>query len=157
MNEIFVVLTDSFHKSGFKNQVDILFCLISVVEYNVLSENLFSSEDSNRNYVFKYIVNLNANAFTHIHRTQIEAFALSLFNKIQSIQEFRSAVRDFLVNLKSFSGNNEELFEEEKKMQLEEARQIEERKRCVVPGLLPIYNAQDHQKINANNYNQFEN
>lgn len=146
-------MTDSFHKSGFKNQAEILFSLITVVEIGLVSENLFSNGDSNKNMVLKYIIDLNAKTFTHLHRTQIETFALSLFNKVYSYSDFKSSVRDFLVNLKSFSGNHDELFEEEKNIQIQEARAIEEKKRLNIPGLLPVYNETEFKKMDASNYN----
>lgn len=152
MNEIFYVLTDSFHKSNFQNHADVLNILISVLQYEqpIISEFIFSNEDNNKNAVFKYIVQINSMAFTHINKLQIESFALALFNKYANISEFRSVIRDFLVNLKSFSGNDEELFQEEKRIQLEEARKIEEIRKQFIPGLQQVYN--DHKIFSANNY-----
>ena len=72
------------------------------------------------------MIDLNTNAFTHLHKIQVETFAISLFNKVYNYHEFKSVLRDFLVNLKSFSGNNDELYEEEKLIQINEARTIAE-------------------------------
>ena len=129
--------------------MEILIILISVIENSIVSENLFG-DDNNKNSVYKYIVQVNSIAFTHINKLQIEAFALSLFNKIYNLNEFRGVVRDFLTNLKSFSGNNDELFQAEKQQQLEEAKKFEEMKRQIVPGLMPTYNQQEINRINAN-------
>lgn len=156
MNETFVVLTDSFHKSGFKHQSEILYSLIMVVEMNIISEHLFSNTETNKNFVLRYLIDLNSTAFTHINRIQIESFALGLFNKIYSFPDFKSTIRDFLVNLKSFSGNHEELFEEERKQQLEEAKLIEEKKRLNIPGLLPVYNINDYKKLDTENYKKID-
>ena len=55
-------------------------------------------------------------------------------------------MRDFLVSLKSFIGNNEALWEEEKRKELELAQRLEEQKKSFLPG--PQYDMQ----INAGNY-----
>jgi exportin-1 len=116
IQEILCVLTDSFHKSGFKLQVEILLNLIQVVEYGQISENNFESNNSNKNYCLGVLLNLITNAFNHLNKIQIEAFCLALFNKCYNYHEFKVLIRDFLTNLKSFSGSNDELYEEEKKV-----------------------------------------
>lgn len=116
LQEIFCVLTDSFHKSGFKLQVEILQNLIQVVEFGQISENSFDSNSSNKDFTMNFLVNLLINAFSHLNKIQIETFAIALFNKCYSFHDFKSTIRDFLVTLKSFAGSNEELFEEEKKV-----------------------------------------
>ncbi len=75
-----------------------------------------------------------------------------MFNKIYNFSEFKSAIRDFLVNLKSFSGNNEELFLEDKNAQINEAKAIEEKKRLNIPGMVPLYNESEYKRINTDNY-----
>lgn len=156
LQEIFVVLTDSFHKSGFQLQVEILHSLIYVVEVNIVSESLFNQNISNKDSVLSYIITMNTNAFTHINKIQIETFALALFNKVYSLNDFKDVVRDFLINLKSFSGDDEELFLQEKKVQLMEAKTLDEKKRGFVPGLAPMYNEEIRRMVDANNYKTFE-
>ena len=115
-NEVFCVLTDSFHKSGFKLQVEILFHLSQVIEMGMIIENLFDANMSNKNTVMNFILNLLKNAYSQLNHIQIETFCIALFNKCYNFHEFKYLIRDFLVMLKSFSGTNEELFEEEKKV-----------------------------------------
>ena len=131
-------------------QTDILFKLINVVERGIISENLFSNNEPNKEVVYKYIIELNSNAFTHLHKKQIESFALALFNKAYSFEDFKNTIRDFLINLKSFSGNEEELFEQERKLEIEEAKKIEEKKRMNIPGLLPVYATTE--QVNTKDY-----
>jgi len=64
------------------------------------------------------ISNLLKNAYSHLNHIQIETFCIALFNKCYNFHEFKYLIRDFLVTLKSFSGNNEEFFEEERKVTL---------------------------------------
>lgn len=82
----------------------------------MISENLFDPNMSNKNSAMNFILNLLKNAYSHLNHIQIETFCIALFNKCYNFHEFKYLIRDFLVMLKSFSGNNEELFEEEKKV-----------------------------------------
>jgi exportin-1 len=118
LNEILSVLTDSMHKSGFKLQIENLTLLIQVVEYGQISEHLFDTQASNKNFIIAYLVDLLSKSFTNLNKIQIETFTLALFNKCYNPNEFKAVIRDFLIQLKSFSGSNEELFEEEKKVLL---------------------------------------
>jgi exportin-1 len=118
MQEILCVLTDSFHKSGFKIQVDIIMHLIQVVEFGQISENLFDGKYTNKEWTMNVLCNLITSAFGHLNKIQVETFCLALFNKCYNPHEFKIVIRDFLTTLKSFSGSNDELFEEEKKVNL---------------------------------------
>lgn len=82
----------------------------------LISENLFDPNVSNKNAALNFILNLFKEAYTNLNTLQIETFCLALFNKCYNPHEFKYLIRDFLVLLKSFSSNNEELFEEEKKV-----------------------------------------
>ena len=77
---------------------------------------------------------------------QGETFCLAMFNNCNDEHKFKSVMRDFLVSLKSFIGNNEALWEEERKKELEMTKQLEDQKRSFLPA--PQYDRQ----INANNY-----
>ena len=85
-------------------------------------------------------------SFKNITTVQGETFCLAMFNSCSDEHKFKSVMRDFLISLKSFIGNNEALWEEEKKKELELAKQLEEQKRAFLPG--PQYDKQ----INADNY-----
>jgi exportin-1 len=116
IQEILCVLTDSYHKSGFRLQVEILQHLIQVVEFGYISEFIFEGNIPNKHHTLSTLVNLISNAFNHLNKTQIETFCIALFNKCYEYHDFKRVVRDFLTTLKSFSGNQEDLFEEEKKV-----------------------------------------
>ena len=42
-----------------------------------------------------------------------------MFNNCSDVHKFKSVMRDFLVSLKSFIGDNEDLWEKERKKELE--------------------------------------
>ena len=151
-NYVFYVLTDSYHKAGFKLQVEIIQSLIYMIEVNLVTNGIFDPNVNNKVYVMSKLSNLLGEAFQHLNKNQIEAFCLALFNKSYSTHEFKNCIRDFLISLKSFSGNNDELYAEEKKAQLEEAKLLEEKKKSFVPGMMPIYDNEMAMKINSANY-----
>ena len=152
INDVFFVLTDSYHKAGFKLQVEIIHDLIHIVETGIISEGIFEQGTQNKIYVMNKLCALLSEGFQQLNKNQIEAFCLSLFNKSYNLHDFKTCIRDFLISLRSFSGNNEELYEEEKKAQLEEARLLEEKKKSFVPGMMPIYDTEMQKKVNSANY-----
>lgn len=72
LGDVFFVLTDTDHKSGFKTQTVLLARLISLVETNQVQAPLFDpatvSDPNMSNAVFLkgYIANLLTNAFPHV-------------------------------------------------------------------------------------------
>lgn len=152
MNDVFYVLTDSYHKAGFKLQVEIIQSLIYMIEVGLVTNGIFEPNVNNKVYVMGRLSNLLGEAFQHLNKNQIDAFCLALFNKSYNTHEFKTCIRDFLISLKSFSGNNDELYAEEKKAQLEEAKLLEEKKKSFVPGMMPVYDNEMVMKINSANY-----
>jgi exportin-1 len=165
--DVFVAMTDSFHKNGFKLQVEIIQLLIQIIEMNVIKENLFSEINnvnnnnvnnnvnnnlSNKNYFLNKLTNDIANGFKNLNQNQIEAFCLGLFNKSYNYHDFKQLIRDFLINLKSFAGNNNELYIEEKNKEIEEAKKIMQAKMNLIPGLSSMYDQEVLNKISSNNY-----
>ena len=145
-NDVFNTMTDGFHQSGFKLQVKIIQILIRIIDENRISERLFSKGENNKTFFLKKLLSDILQSFKNITTVQGETFCLAMFNSCSDEHKFKSVMRDFLISLKSFIGNNEALWEEEKKKELELAKQLEEQKRTFLPG--PQYDKQ----INANNY-----
>ena len=145
-NDVFNTMTDGFHQSGFDLQVKVIQILINVIDEKRISEGLFNKEENNKTFFLKKLLNDILQAYKNITMTQGEALCLGMINSCNDEHKFKSVMRDFLVSLKSFIGNNEALWEEEKKKELELAKRLEEQKRTFLP--VPQYDRQ----INANNY-----
>ena len=145
-NDVFNTMTDGFHQSGFKLQVKVIQILISVIDEKRISEGLFMKGENNKTFFLKKLLNDILQSFKNITQIQGETFCLAMFNNCNDEHKFKNVMRDFLISLKSFLGNNEALWEEEKKKELELAKQLEEQKRAFLP--VPQYDRQ----INANNY-----
>lgn len=70
------------------------------------------------------------------HRAQIQSFVESLFNLNTDISKFKLLLRDFLIQLKEFSGDNAELFAEDREDALQAANAAERAEKSKVGGLL---------------------
>ena len=67
---------------------------------------------------------------------QIQAFVESMFTLNTQYDKFRLALRDFLISLREFAGDNAELYLVEKEQQDQAARDAERERRSKVSGLL---------------------
>ena len=71
------------------------------------------------------------------YSTQIEVFVNGLFALNSDASRFKLHLRDFLIQLKEFSGeDNADLFLEEKEKEIEAQRAAEREKALRLPGLL---------------------
>ncbi len=159
MQDIFYVLTDTDHKSGFKLQSMLLARMFQLVETNQITVPLFDPStvpDANvTNSVFlrEYTANLLKAAFPHVQKyvltcfdkllssdilfsAQVQAFALSLGEHHSDINRFKLALRDFLIQLKEFSGDNAELYLEEKEAEAQRKAEEEREAAMRIPGML---------------------
>ena len=72
----------------------------------------------------------------HCNRSQIQAFVESLFTLNNQYDKFRLSLRDFLISLREFVGDNAELYLVEKEQQERDAKQADLDRRSKVSGLL---------------------
>ena len=68
--------------------------------------------------------------------SQIQTFVLSLGEFHSAINRFKLALRDFLVQLKEFSGDNADLYLEEKELEAQRKAQAEREAAMRIPGML---------------------
>jgi len=71
-----------------------------------------------------------------MHRAQIEAFVQLMFENSGDPNKFKLTMRDFLISLKEFSGDNAELFIDEKEAETEQKAKDEREAAMRVPGML---------------------
>jgi len=140
LQDIFAVLTDTFHKSGFKLHARILQRMIHGVEFGLATAPLWDPAKitdpamNNRQFLRQHISLLLATAFGNLSEQQIIQFVSGLFDLSKDINRFQSHLRDFLVKIKEFSGgeDNAQLFLEEREAELTRIRQ----QQMAVPGLV---------------------
>lgn len=71
------------------------------------------------------------------HRVQVEHFVLALTEQHKDIGRFKLTLRDFLISLKEFSGDdNAELYLEEKETEAQRRAQTEREAALRIPGML---------------------
>ncbi|CAE8686300.1 unnamed protein product, partial [Polarella glacialis] len=75
LQDLLSVLTDTFHKSGFKLQQHILLQLVNAVECGLLNEA------APKQRVMEFLFDLIGKSFPTLHRSQVEIFVLGCFNK----------------------------------------------------------------------------
>ena len=145
MQEVFVVMTDSFHKPGFKMHALILQHLFSVVEPEggaplcvtvplwdvaALGPQAFPSNGA---FVRHHVAQLLAASFPNMSAPDVQGAVAGMFDTKKEFTLFKNHMRDFLVQTKTFSsGDNRELY-------AEEAAAADRARRTAVPGLMGQY------------------
>ncbi len=85
---------------------------------------------------------------SYISRNQIKAFVEGLFSLNNAYDRFKLNLRDFLIQLKEFSGDNAELYADEKEQQERDAKMAERERLSKVGGLLkPAELAEDDDEL----------
>ncbi|OVA18398.1 Importin-beta [Macleaya cordata] len=142
--EIFAVLTDTFHKPGFKLHVLVLQHLFCLVDSGSLSEPLSDASSvpypNNMVFVREYTIKLLGTSFPNMTTAEVTQFVNGLFESRNDLATFKNHIRDFLVQSKEFSAqDNKDLYAEEAAAQRERERQ----RMLTIPGLIAPSELQD--------------
>ncbi|KAK4489824.1 hypothetical protein RD792_000468 [Penstemon davidsonii] len=144
--EIFAVLTDTFHKPGFKLHVLVLQHLFCMVESWVVTVPLWDITTvadpypSNGMFVREYTINLLCTSFPNMTAAEVTQFVAGLFESRADLSSFKNHIRDFLVQSKEFSAHdNKDLYAEEAAAQRERERQ----RMLSIPGLIAPNETED--------------
>ncbi|PGH13802.1 hypothetical protein AJ80_06190 [Polytolypa hystricis UAMH7299] len=141
LQDVFFVLTDSDHKAGFKSQAMLLSRMFYFVQVGKIQEPIYSPEQapagtSNKDFLQEYVANLLQSAFKNLQEVQIKQFVVGLFATNDDFTKFKTHLRDFLISLKEFAGDNAELYADEREQALREAKAAERDRAMKVGGLL---------------------
>ena len=141
LQDVFFVLTDSDHKAGFKSQTLLLSRMFWFIEAGRITEPVYSQDQapagtSNKQFLTEFIRNLLQTAFPNLQAVQISTFIDGLFSLNSDQARFKLNIRDFLVQLKEFSGDNAELFAEDREAAQQAAKDAERERASKVGGLL---------------------
>ncbi|KAK9095683.1 hypothetical protein Scep_027152 [Stephania cephalantha] len=144
--EIFAVLTDTFHKPGFKLHVIVLQHLFCLVDSGKLTEPLWDPSTvpypcpNNTVFVREYTIKLLSSSFPNMTTAEVTHFVGGLFESRNDLSSFKDHLRDFLVQSKEFSAqDNKDLYAEEAAAQRERERQ----RMLTIPGLIAPSELQD--------------
>eukprot|EP00929_Paragymnodinium_shiwhaense_P072147 TRINITY_DN36620_c0_g1_i1.p1 TRINITY_DN36620_c0_g1~~TRINITY_DN36620_c0_g1_i1.p1 ORF type:complete len:1124 (+),score=340.44 TRINITY_DN36620_c0_g1_i1:201-3572(+) len=135
LQDILAALTDTLHKAGFKLQQHILLQLINAADCGLLQESTVGGKQR----VIEFLGELVGKSFPTLHRSQVEIFVLDCFNKCRQPAQFQQHLRDFLIQLKEWGGDEAALYEADRKEALTKAQQQDTQFRMQVPGLIPQY------------------
>ncbi|MCJ1239831.1 Karyopherin transporter [Varicellaria rhodocarpa] len=141
LQDVFFVLTDTDHKAGFKSQALLLARMFYFVESGKISRSIYTPEQapagtSNKDFLREFVGTLLHKAFNNLQPVLIQQFVEGLFIYNSDIIKFKTNLRDFLIQLKEFSGDNAELFAEDREQELKAAKDAERERAMKVGGLL---------------------
>lgn len=141
LTDLFGVVTDTFHKPGFKLHATIIAQFFNLVDTGAISISLWDTSsqnfNNNREYVHMFVCNLLAKSFPNITQQTIQHFVTGAFTYHSDLSAFKRHTRDFLIQLKEFAkSDNSALFLEEKQQHDNMVQEKERARLASVPGLL---------------------
>jgi len=137
LQHVFSVVTDTSHTAGMTMHASILAYMFSLVENNKITVKLSPDEPNNLLFVQQYVANLLKTAFNHLQNEQIRIFVKGLFSLNHDIPQFKSHLRDFLIQIKEYAGEDtHDLFLEERETALLKAEEEKLKVQSSVPGIL---------------------
>ncbi|XP_066917047.1 exportin-1-like [Clytia hemisphaerica] len=143
LQHIFSVVTDTSHTAALTKHASILSHMFSIAENNGITVLLYDPNQvqnpamTNELYIKEYTAALLKQAFSHLQHAQIKIFVQGLFDLDQNMGQFKEHLRDFLVQIKEFQGENcEDLYLDEREDQLRIAQEEKRKRQKAVPGIL---------------------
>jgi exportin-1 len=144
LQDLFVVLTDAFHKSGFSLQSALLLRMCNEVDSGKVQVPLWDPAKindptmTNSRFLREHICQLLAQSYPNLSQAQIMAFVEGLFS-LKDLNLFKNHLRDFLVQIKEFAGgeDNAKLYEADKEAEAAKATKEETERNMQIPGMIP--------------------
>ncbi|EGW13187.1 Exportin-1 [Cricetulus griseus] len=124
--------------TGLTMHASILAYMFNLVEEGKISTPLNPGNPvNNQVFIQEYVANLLKSAFPHLQDAQVKLFVTGLFSLNQDIPAFKEHLRDFLVQIKEFAGEDtSDLFLEERETALRQAQEEKHKLQMSVPGIL---------------------
>jgi len=138
LNDTLYVMTDSLHFAAFKKQIQILQSLFLSLKQGKIMGPIYDLKQypncgGNPDFVREYMTKLFCSSFPNISANTVNNFFMGLYTKVEDLAEFKNHIRDFLVQLREFTVEDQtNLYYEQKKAQ----QQVEKQKQQIVPGLV---------------------
>ncbi|KAG7260759.1 LOW QUALITY PROTEIN: hypothetical protein CRUP_000198 [Coryphaenoides rupestris] len=124
----------SFYQTYFCDILQHIFSVVTDTSHTAAAP----ANPTNQVYVQEYVANLLKTAFPHLQsNAQVKVFVTGLFSLNQDIPAFKEHLRDFLVQIKEFAGEDTtDLFLEERETSLRQAQEEKHKIQMSVPGIL---------------------
>uniref|UniRef100_A0A7R9ZL58 Exportin-1 C-terminal domain-containing protein n=1 Tax=Craspedostauros australis TaxID=1486917 RepID=A0A7R9ZL58_9STRA len=142
IQDVFAVMTDRLHKSGFKMHATLLRQMFHLVQMNQVTVPLFDpasqpAGQTNPAFLRAHVSTLLLSSFPNLTKTQVTKFIEGMLNLQMDLPTFKTHLRDFLIELKEFSSeDNSALYTEEKERERQQHRQQMLAQRQAVPGMV---------------------
>lgn len=142
IQDIFAVMTDRLHKSGFKMHSTLLRHMFHLVQMNQVTAPLFDPTQqpagtTNPAFLRQHISQLLLTSFPNLIQSQVSKFVDGMFDVKMDLPKFKQHLRDFLITLKEFSSeDNAALFTEEREKEARAKEQAVMAERSAIPGIL---------------------
>jgi len=103
LQDILYVITDGLHKSGFKQQSQILALLLQVVATDYITVPITEGQNlSNKELIFQYMVEELSKSFQTLSKAHTSQYIAQLFNMSSDAGQFKTALRDYLIKLSQY-------------------------------------------------------
>lgn len=144
MEHVFSVATDSSMSqvAGLTTHAVVLAYMFQLVETNKITVPLNAANplQSNFDYVLEFVGTLLQKAFPHLTLDQIRVIVKGFFAYNTDVSKFKEHLRDFLIQIKEYTGEDtSDLYLEEKEKELQLAQEQKLKVNSAVPGLLNPY------------------
>jgi exportin-1 len=142
IQDVFAVMTDRLHKSGFKMHATLLRHMFHLVVQNQVTVPLFDATtaqpgQTNPAFLREHMSSMLVSSFPNLTKMQVKAFMDGMLDVSMDLPTFKAHVRDFLIQLKEFNAeDNSGLFQEENDIELQHREQEMVAQRQSVPGIL---------------------
>lgn len=141
LNHLFSAVTDPSLTPSLVQQTTVLAYIFSIIESNKicvpLSPTQLQSNQDNVEFVKHYVKDLLKNVYPHLTDAQMEITVKGFFDLDQDISAFKDHLRDFLIQIREYSGEDDsDLFLAEREMLLKQHEEEKRRRQMMVPGII---------------------
>ncbi|BES87512.1 CRM1_C [Nesidiocoris tenuis] len=137
LQHILSVVTDTSHTAGLAMHATILSYMFKLVEMSPLGVPSGTPGPQNVTYVQEYVASILKAAFPHLTENQIKITVQGMFNLDHNISAFKEHLRDFLVQIREYTGEDDsDLYLEEREVELRQAQEDKRRMQLLVPGII---------------------
>lgn len=141
VEHLFSVISDPSLSAGLVQQTTVLAYIFSVIEADKirapLSPSQLQNNMSNVDYVKQYVKDLLKKVYPHLNDAQIAITVKGFFDLNQDISAFKDHLRDFLIQIREYSGEDDsDLFLAERESLLKQHEDAKRRRQLMVPGII---------------------
>lgn len=141
LQHLFSVITDPSLTAGLVQQTTVLAYIFSMIETDKirvpLSPTQLQSNLSNVAFVKEYVKDLLKNVYPHLTDAQVDITVKGFFDLDQDIPAFKDHLRDFLIQIREFSGaDDSDLFLAERELLLKQHEEEKRQRQMMVPGII---------------------